>query len=396
MQHLARLTAPSGRSRVLRMFAVVLLLAVIAAACGDGEDTATPDPTADPETEAEATAEAEAEPTEAPEAEEEAPGVEESPQVSFEGETLRIIVGFGPGGGFDLVARLIAEQLPELLPGSPQVIVQNMPGASSMVAANNVYQMEPRDGRTIVLMHFGVVIDQILGSETAQFDAFSWNWLGEPAGDMDPGAIWVHNDLGIETMEDLRNSEETIFFGSPDRTAPTTMLIEHLKAAGFPVEMIYGFGGGSERDLAWEQRELDAQSSGVTELIYDDELASRVNIIGSLGTNAWLQEQGVPDIRDLDLGMTEEQTAFLDFLHLGRAHIRLFALPPDSPPERIEALRDAFEQVLGDPDVASELEALGLIAGFTPPEQIQETVNSLLETSPDMIEVYQGYAAETE
>lgn len=394
-------TGVLDRRRLFASAVMVSLLALVVAACGGGEPAAEPDVDVAGEqpTAAEEAAESDPAPAEDGADDDPAPAGED-PGVSFEGETLRFVVGFSAGGGFDAVARLIAERLPEELEGNPTVVVQNMPGASSLVAANTVYQMQPGDGRTIVMMHFGVVLDQILGSTESEFDAFEWIWLGEPAGETDPGIVYVHDDLGIETMEDLRDHGETLYVGTQNRTAPTTMIIEHLSRAGWPVEMIYGYPGTSELDLAFDQRELDVGSAGAALTLANDDLMSRVNVLGSLGTNGWFQEQGVPDLHDRDyalgLGLSEADHDFIEFLYSARSHVRLFAVSPGTPPEQVDALRGAFEAVLTDPETMEQVEAMGLIPGYTDGDAIASTVASLIGSSPDAVSLYHEYAEETD
>lgn len=322
------------------------------------------------------------------------------PEASFAGETLRIVVGFSPGGTFDAIARLLADQLPEHLPGDPPptVIVQNMPGAASLAAANSVYQLRPSDGRTMVYFHFGTILDSLIGGEGAEFDAFEWDWLGSPAGDFDPGVIYAHDDTGVETVEDLRDHPETIHFGTQNRTAPTTMIVEHLSRVGWPVEMIYGYAGLADVELAFEQGEIDAFSSGAATLFArTDEIRDEINLLFSLGTNQQVEDEGVPNILDVgpDLGLSQEDMDFMNFLVLARAHVHMLALPPGADPARYEALQSAIETILTDPDVMEQVEAIGNIPGYTTPEQIEDTIVQIVEAPQEAVDTYLEYAEES-
>jgi len=134
-------------------------------------------------------------------------------QSFYKGKTIRIVVGFSPGGGFDTFSRLLAIHLPRYLPGNPSIIVQNMPGAGSMSAANRVYAMQPGDGLTIVAFIYTNVFQYFLGDPKVKFDPMKYHWLGEPTIGSVPATLFVRTDLRIRNLEDLKNSKKPIFLG---------------------------------------------------------------------------------------------------------------------------------------------------------------------------------------
>jgi len=129
----------------------------------------------------------------------------------FKAKTVRLIVGYSPGGGFDTFARLMARYLKRHIPGNPSVLVLNMPGAGSLVAANRVYAMQPGNGLTIVTFHFSMVTQALTGDPNVTFDPSKFIWLGEPAVGGLPQVLWVRTDLGINSLEDLRKSSRPPF-----------------------------------------------------------------------------------------------------------------------------------------------------------------------------------------
>ena len=126
----------------------------------------------------------------------------------YKGKTIRIVVGYSPGGGFDTFSRLVGRSLGAHLPGNPSVIVVNMPGAASMVAANRVYAMQPGDGLTIVVFSFGVITEAVTRPEAVNFDARKFIWLGDPTLGAVPEVLWVRSDLPIKILRGFQEPQD--------------------------------------------------------------------------------------------------------------------------------------------------------------------------------------------
>ncbi|GBD30418.1 hypothetical protein HRbin32_01522 [bacterium HR32] len=133
-------------------------------------------------------------------------------QVSFAGRTVTIVVGYAPGGGYDRTARLVARHLPRYLPGGPAVVVQNMPGANSMVAANHLYSVARPDGLTIGLFARNLVLAQLVGVEGMRVDMRRWQWIGSPAVETD--VLAVRADLPYRHVLELRRADPPVVFGA--------------------------------------------------------------------------------------------------------------------------------------------------------------------------------------
>lgn len=385
----------AGRGRTL-LFALGLVLALVVSACAAEGNETSEDSDSDAEAEGEDSAENDAEDSNEEDGAEASEDDGEA-EASFEGETLRMIVGTGPGGGFDQVARTIAERLPDHLPGSPTVIVQNQPGAGTVVAANSVYNMQPSDGRTMVMMHFGSVIDSITGALETEFDPFDFEWVGEASGDLDPVVVYARSELEADSIDGLNGMSETAHFGQTTRGAAGSVLIEVLAEAGYPVEMVYGYTESTAFHLAVQQDELDGAAvafSTMTTIGGDDLEGGDIKVLGSLGTSQALQDLGAQNVLEADLGLEDEQRELIEFIAAGSAHFRVFALPPGTPPEWVAAWRGAFEEVLAEPDVQERLSALGLTPGFTDGDEIRQTVDQLMQTSPEVMDAYVEYTAE--
>lgn len=129
----------------------------------------------------------------------------------YEGKVLTIIVGYSPGGGYDRVDRLLAKYLPNYIPGKPTVLVQNMPGADSMIAANYLYNIAKPDGLTIGTFNRGLVFANLLKAEGGRYDLTKFSWIGSAA--VESSVLIFYKDLAYKTIEDVAKSKSTIVIG---------------------------------------------------------------------------------------------------------------------------------------------------------------------------------------
>ena len=173
----------------------------------------------------------------------------------YEGKTIRIIVGFSAGGGFDTYSRLIARHLGRHIPGGPAVVVENMPGAASLVSANHVYNVAKPDGLTIVNFHGNQVINQVIGNPGIEFDARKFEYIGIPT--QDNVACAFYKTSGITTFDSLRNAKTPVKFGGVapgDTTYNTAKLL--IAALKLPIQLVAGYKGTAEVRLAAESGEV--------------------------------------------------------------------------------------------------------------------------------------------
>lgn len=173
----------------------------------------------------------------------------------YRGKTIRIIVGFGPAGAFDAYSRLLAKHMPQYIPGNPNIVVENRPGAASAIAANVVYSVEPKDGTVIGSFNESLAMQQLLEAEGIQFDAAKFNWLGSSVDTTT--TCLVRTDLGINSIQDLIGGRE-VAFGSTGPGTPTQDGPAILNAAlGSRIRIVSGYDGIAAIHLAMESREVD-------------------------------------------------------------------------------------------------------------------------------------------
>jgi len=184
----------------------------------------------------------------------------DSAQDFYKGKLLRIIVGFPPGGGFDLYARTVAEFLPRHMPGEPKVIVENMPGASTARAASFVYNVAPQDGTVMGIFHQGLLANQVLDVQAGDFDVTKFNWVGRMGTQLNVGLVW--HTTGIKTIEDAKKKE--VIFGATSPSATSSMVPRALnQMVGTKFKIVTGYQGSVDMYLAMERGETHGMATGV-------------------------------------------------------------------------------------------------------------------------------------
>jgi tripartite-type tricarboxylate transporter receptor subunit TctC len=269
----------------------------------------------------------------------------------YAGKTFTVTVGFSPGGIFDLYARILARHIGRHIPGQPNVIVQNLPGAGGRRLANAFQLTGPHDGTTIGITTPGIVTDQVMNAEGVQYDLRKFHWVGSPADEVN--VLWVWHTTPVETVDDVRQREVPLSStgqGSPNYFVPR--ILNQLIGTRFKV--VTGYPGANEADLAIERGEVNGRVSGWTGLKNTGDWVAA-------GKAKVLVQQGLrkaPELRDKpllpELGRNDEQRQVLEFLSLVPALGRPFFMPPATPPERAAAVRRAFEATMRDPGFLDE------------------------------------------
>jgi len=307
----------------------------------------------------------------------------------FEGKSIRLVVGYSPGGGFDTFARLVARHLPRHIPGHPSIIVQTMPGAGSVMAANWVYEKRPGDGLMMVNFHFNIVTQSFV-DPAVKFDPLQYIWLGEPSMGGLPQTVWVRGDLPIKSLDDLKKSKEPITFGSTGAGTGPSLVSEFLKMLGLPVRTIHGYKGSSDVMAAMERKEVHGRitSQDTMMTVYKRYVeGNQVRPILSMGSDPRIEP--LPGLATLeDLQMTPAQRRLADFLIDSFALLRVYALPPGTPADRVEILRRAFTNALKDPKLVNEAERQGVTVSPLGGERVQEIIRKMAKTPPEVLAQY--------
>jgi tripartite-type tricarboxylate transporter receptor subunit TctC len=302
----------------------------------------------------------------------------------YAGKTFSVTVGFSPGGIFDLYARILARHIGQHIPGKPNVIVQNMPGAGGRRLANAFQLAGPHDGTVMGITTPGIVVDQVMNTQGVQYDLRKFQWIGSPADEVN--VLWVWHTTPVKTIDDVKQREVALSStgqGSPNYFVPR--ILNQLFGTRFKV--ITGYPGATEADLAIERGEVSGRVSGWTGLKTTGDWVAA-------GKTKVLVQQGLrkaPELADKpllpELGRTDEERAVLQFLSLVPALGRPFFMPPSTPPERADAIRRAFVATMKDPGFMEEAKRSKLDVAPLSGDEMQRIVAQSFAVPPSVLAI---------
>jgi tripartite-type tricarboxylate transporter receptor subunit TctC len=323
------------------------------------------------------------------------PGAAETADAFYAGKTIRLLVGFGPGGGYDLYARTLGRFLGRHMAGEPAVVVQNMPGAGSLKVVNYLFNAAPRDGTTLATFARGIVYEPILGHpEGAQFEAPKFNWIGSIANEVSVCAF--NAPRGIATWQDMVTKKTLIGAsgtGADSDVFPT--VLRNLFA--LPMRIVTGYPGGADLVLAMERGEIDGRCGwSWTSLLArnrDMLTAKRITVPLQIALQRHEDLADIPTI--MELPGDARRDAALRLIVSRQAIARPFAAPPGVAPERIEALRGAFDATMRDADFLSEMRSLGLEVRPVGGAEVQSLMREIHASPPDVLKLAREILIET-
>ena len=294
----------------------------------------------------------------------------------YKGKTVRVVVGFPPGGGFDLYARTVAEFLPRHLPGEPRVIVENMPGASTARAAAFVYGVAPQDGSVMGIFHQGLLANQALGVQAGDFDVTKFNWIGRMGTQLNVGLVW--HTTGVRTIADATKKE--VVFGATAPTATSAMVPRAINhAAGTRFKIVTGYQGSTDMYLAMERGETHGMATGVWFDLPRERPTwlseHKVSVLFQISTRRVAGLTDVPVIAEL--ARNEDDRAILDLLATTEDMGRAFATGSKVPADRVAFLRAAFAKMMADPNFLKECARRNFEIAVMPGEELQDFVGKV-------------------
>ncbi|MBI4494395.1 MAG: hypothetical protein HY690_16550 [Chloroflexi bacterium] len=307
----------------------------------------------------------------------------------YKGKTVRIIVGAGPGGSFDIYARMVAKQLPRYIPGNPTVIVENQPGAVSILAANAVYNTERKDGTVIGYVVENFILQQVIGAPGVQFDAGKFQYLSSTV--RTAGACQTRTDTGIKSIQEVLEGKQLIV-GSTGPGSLTNDVPAALKAAlGANIKIVPGYDGTAKMRLALEAKEVDGLCSTFDEMVvFDREKlegsnpSRKVLVIMGAETPNHPYLKGVPAVETL--ARTDEARQLLRLVHAPAEMTKPWVVAPEVPKERVEALRKAVLGTLADKEFLADADKGGWTVSPRSGEEVAQIARSVLSTPPATIE----------
>ena len=313
------------------------------------------------------------------------PAHAQNPAEFYRGKQISAYVGFSSGGGYDLYARVLARHMGRHIPGQPQIVPQNMPGAGSLRVANYIYQVAPRDGTAFATMGRASVAAPLFGQSSGQFDPRKFSWLGSANDEVSVCVGW--HTSGIRTLDDLKARE--VAFGA---TGPAEEAVQIYKAMnallGTKVRIVSGYPGGNEMSLAIERGEIDGRcalswsSLKATHQAWLDQ--KKINVLVQVSFARHIDLPDVPLL--IDLAPNDEARQILKFLAARQVMGRPFFGPPDVPKDRAAALRKAFLDTMRDPEFLAEADKFKLEITPVSAERIEELLKDLYASPPDVVQ----------
>jgi tripartite-type tricarboxylate transporter receptor subunit TctC len=276
-------------------------------------------------------------------------------QDFYAGKTIRILVGFPAGGGFDTYSRMIARHINKYIPGNPTVVVDNVTGAGSLVAANMVYKAAKPDGLTIGNFIGNLVSQQLYGGPGIEFDGRKFEWIGVPVKDHVVCALTKAS--GITSIDSWMAAKAPVKLGGSAPGTTNDDSAKLLKAAlGLPIQLVTGYKGTAPIKLAAESGEIDGSCwawESIKVMWRQGLDAGDVNIILQAVPKA------VPDLPKvpvaIELAKSEEARKLIQAgIHDTSAITRPYALPPGTPKDRVQLLRRAFRETMKDKEFVAE------------------------------------------
>jgi len=294
----------------------------------------------------------------------------------YRGKTITIAVGFTAGGGYDLHARTLGRHLGKHVPGNPSIVVKNVPGAAGLILANALANTAPKDGTEIATFDRAIPLEPLVSPDRARFDAIKLNWIGSTDNDVSTCFAW--HTATVKTFDDLLRHELVV--GGTGTGGNAHIYPKVLNAVlGTKFKLVPGYPGSAEVLLAMERGETDGFCSmGFVTLEFTKPQWVRerkVNVLVQLGITKNRNHLDIPLALDLARTATDRQA--IELVVSPNLFARPFTAPPDVPPERVRALRQAFNATLADPDYLAEAAARKMQVVLVKGEEIDDVLKRI-------------------
>ncbi len=303
----------------------------------------------------------------------------------YEGKTIRIIVALGTGGDYDNYARIAGRHLGKYIPGSPTIIVQNMPGAGGLLAANHLANVAPKDGTVIGALHANTTLAQVTNAPNVEYDVRKFSWIGRTSS----GGLNVHHTFassGVKSFDDLLKREVVVGGGGPtsDSIVVPTAVNQLL---GTKLKILGGYSGTAETTLALERGEIDMAMQNWEFLRRNNAdwlRDKKINLIVQYGTKRHPELPDVPTI--MELSKTDEQRQVWSLFLMSGSIGYSLAMTPGVPEDRVAVVRKAFIEMAKDPELKAEAAKMNLPIEPISGEALEQQIQSVFKLEPAAID----------
>lgn len=319
------------------------------------------------------------------------PGWASAQPLFYQNKTITLVAGTTPGSQYDAHARIIARHWGKHIPGHPNILVQNMPGAGSQIAANHLYTVAKPDGLTVTSIVPGIYFNQLAGRPEVRFDFAKFNWIGSV--DRSDNLVYVRADAPVKTIYDARTTTT-----APKCTATGTGTVGHYmpkllnETIGTKFDIILGYPGGPEMDLAFEKNEAQCRANTLAAWFSGEPYRSwqAKGFAHALIQTGKKRDERLPQVPTLgelmDEFKTEQVNRRLASVALASGELgRPYLLPPGVAPERLKLVRESFMRLMTDPAFLADIKKRGLEAEPTRGEELEKLARDVMNQPPEVI-----------
>lgn len=304
----------------------------------------------------------------------------------YKGKTVSVLVGYAPGGGYDTYARTLSQFIGRHIPGNPTVIVENVPGAGSIKAANQLFASSPKDGTVFGTFSRGLPYTELVGDPAAQFKSTQFNWIGSMNDEV--SICILRSDSPVKAFDQLLTTSVKIGATGPDDD--TGFFPRFLNGAlGTKFELVTGYAGGNDVNLAIERGEVQGRCG----FSWSSIVSTKPQWLKDKFVNILLQMSLAkhPDIPKevpliMEYAKNDEQRQMMEVIFSRQTMGRPFAAPPGVPAERVKALRDAFDKTMVDPEFKAAADKAKQELNPKGGAEIQAIIEKIFKTPKPLID----------
>jgi tripartite-type tricarboxylate transporter receptor subunit TctC len=302
----------------------------------------------------------------------------------YQGKTITLVTSTGPGGTYDLVARLIARHMPRHIPGQPAMIVQNMPGGGNILATNFMYNIAPKDGTTIATIHSAMPLHQILDGRGVRYDVSKFNWLGSTGPENELILVW--HTAGIKTIQDA--IEREVVLGGTGAASGIVIIPRAMNnLLGTKFKIVTGYKTSEDINVAMQRGEVQARAFSLGSVFtqHPDWIKEKkIAVLAQAGSSRAKELPAVPLLTEL--ARTEDQRSVLKLFSSAPAFGKLYVAPPGVPPDRLAILRNAFDATMKDKAFLAEADKLRVDIEPMSADEVAQLIRELINAPPDILD----------
>jgi tripartite-type tricarboxylate transporter receptor subunit TctC len=313
-----------------------------------------------------------------------APSSAQTPEQFYTGKTIELVIGYPPAGSNDVYARLLGRYIAKYIPGHPSIVPKNMPGGGSFLALAYLYNVAPKNGTSIGIGAPTASLDEKLRSTGVRFESAGFNWLGRIDSLVNIVFMWY--TAPVKTFADAQRIESKLAATGAGSTVSIYPTVTN-NVLGTKFKLIMGYRGSNEAQLAVERGEAEGHSTGWTavKVAHPDWLPDKkINIIVQFALKPHPELPDVPVV--VDLARNDEERAILRAVMNATEVGTSFLTSPGVPPDRVAALRQAFDQTMKDPDFLADAARSKLTVNPLSGDALQKLVAEVNNLPPDLVE----------